>query len=191
MSKVEITPMRVYMKNVNLKYSHESKIRPVPRIEDIFFWSKVSIGEKEKIPTLSIAVQRKLGITSWLTYEVLLSSIEEIVRWDSYEVDGISLEDELLGIENFIYLGIKKTDYKYTDYVIILELKDKESYLSIKKDLFNISKKCWTMTSSPSDEKVIDYIKPLQIAAMKRNFELSSDKFNDESETNNDRPLLT
>ena len=108
MSKVEITPMHVFMKNVILKYSHESKIRPVPRIEDIFFWSKVSIGEKEKIPTLSIAVQRKLGITSWLTYEVLLSSIEEIVCWDSYEVDGISLEDELLGIENFIYLGIKK-----------------------------------------------------------------------------------
>ena len=183
--------MRVFMKNVILKYSLESKIQPDPCIEDIFISSKVSIGEKEKIPTLSIAVQRKPGVTSWLSYEVLLSSIEEIVCWDSYEVDGISLEDKLLGIENFIYLGIKKTDYKYTDCVIILELKDKESYLSIKKDLFNISKKCWTMTSSPSDEKVIDYIKPLQIAAMKRNFELLSDKFNDESETDNDRPLST
>ena len=115
MSRVEITPMRVFMKNVILKYSLESKIQPDPCIEDIFVSPKVSIGEKEKIPTLSIAVQRKLGITSWLTYSVLLSSIEEIICWDSYEVDGISLEDELLGIENFIYLGIKKTDYKYTD----------------------------------------------------------------------------
>lgn len=72
-----------------------------------------------------------------------------------------------------------------------MEFKDKESYQSIWNDFVSKSKICTIMKSSPSNEKVVDYIQPLQIAAMERNSKLLLNKFNDDSEINDNRPCST